>query len=223
MSPISFAFVEFTISSLQIIISTHLGMLQVIDVKEVLARFNTDVIGSCAFGIRCNSFENAHSDFRLHGKKIFDETTFKTVKGIFQFAFPNLSKRLHLLVIERDVEKFFTKVVTETYEYRKRNNIERNDFMQLLIELKDKENILEEKLDAITMNELIAQAFIFFIAGFDTSSTAIMFGLYELSVNVDIQTKLRGEINNVLQQHSGRITYEAVQEMKYLEQVIDGN
>jgi cytochrome P450 family 6 len=68
---------------------------------------------------------------------------------------------------------------------------------------------------------LASQAFIFFLAGFETSSTTLSFCLYELAVNPDIQTKLREEVDATLQKFTG-ITYDAVQSMTYLSQVIDG-
>jgi cytochrome P450 family 6 len=46
--------------------------------------------------------------------------------------------------------------------------------------------------------------------------------LYELARHEDIQEKLRREINSVLEQHNGQMTYDSIQDMKYLSQVIDG-
>jgi cytochrome P450 family 6 len=60
------------------------------------------------------------------------------------------------------------------------------------------------------------------LAGFETSSTTLSFCLYELAVNPDIQTKLREEIDVTLAKMGGQITYDGVQSMKYLSQVIDG-
>jgi cytochrome P450 family 6 len=60
------------------------------------------------------------------------------------------------------------------------------------------------------------------LAGFETSSTTLSFCLYELAVNPDIQTKLREEIDVTLARTKGQITYDGVQSMKYLSQVIDG-
>lgn len=45
-----------------------------IEIKEFLARFTTDVIGSCAFGVECNSLTNPDAEFRKYGKLIFENT-----------------------------------------------------------------------------------------------------------------------------------------------------
>jgi len=41
-------------------------------------------------------------------------------------------------------------------------------------------------------------------------------------MNPAIQTKLRKEIDTTLEEFGGKITYDGVQSMKYLGQVIDG-
>lgn len=46
--------------------------------------------------------------------------------------------------------------------------------------------------------------------------------LYELARNPDVQDKARVEIKSVLQKYGGELTYEALQEMTYFRQVIDG-
>lgn len=77
----------------------------------------------------------------------------------------------------------------------------------------------EEKF---TFLQLAAQAFIFFVGGFETTATTIQFTLYELSKNQEIQKKLRNEIKRVLAKHNGQVTYEAVYEMEYMGRVMDG-
>jgi len=72
------------------------------------------------------------------------------------------------------------------------------------------------------MNSLAAQAFVFFLAGFETSSTTMTFCLYELSLHQDIQDRVRQEIDVVLQKHDGKLTYEGIQEMVYLDKVVSG-
>lgn len=67
-----------------------------------------------------------------------------------------------------------------------------------------------------------AQFVQFFMAGFETTGSTISFTLYELSLNIPVQDKLREEIQRVIKAHDG-ITYEAIQEMKYLDMTIKGN
>lgn len=72
------------------------------------------------------------------------------------------------------------------------------------------------------MDEAAAQCFVFFLAGFETSSTTMTFALYELAVHQDIQDKVREEIKSVLAKHNNKISYDSLKEMKYQRQVIDG-
>lgn len=48
------------------------------------------------------------------------------------------------------------------------------------------------------------------------------FCLFELAKHSEIQRLVHEEIDRVLQQHNGHITYESVSEMKYLDACIDG-
>jgi cytochrome P450 family 6 len=72
------------------------------------------------------------------------------------------------------------------------------------------------------MDEITAQVMVFFTGGFETSSVSMSFCLYELAMNMAIQSRLRTEIDTVLEHHGGSITYEAVKEMKYLDKVVSG-
>lgn len=74
----------------------------------------------------------------------------------------------------------------------------------------------------LTMNELAAQAFVFFIAGFETSSSTLSFIMYEMSINQNIQDKLRAEIRRIILRYDANITYEAINEMIYMDKVING-
>lgn len=63
-----------------------------IEVKEILARFTTDIISSCAFGILANSLHNPDSEFRKYGKKIFAPDLKVLITGLLAFVIPALDK-----------------------------------------------------------------------------------------------------------------------------------
>ena len=69
---------------------------------------------------------------------------------------------------------------------------------------------------------LPAQAFVFFLAGFETSSNTMGNLMTELSQHRHVQERMRREVDEVLARHDGCITYDALHEMTYMEQVIDG-
>lgn len=50
----------------------------------------------------------------------------------------------------------------------------------------------------------------------------MIFCLYELAQNMDIQEKLREEIVETLKENDGNLTYELMIKMKYLHMVVDG-
>nr|UOV22656.1 cytochrome P450 6a23 [Epicauta chinensis] len=189
-----------------------------LDIKEILGCFTTDIIGSVAFGLDFNTFQSTNSPFRRYGKRVFKPTTYEIFKSVFGENFRTFAYLLRMKIIPDDVAKFFTQLVRDTVMYRERNHFTRKDFIQILIDMKNnRENIDDNRL---TVDELAAQCFIFFLAGFETSSTTMTFALYELARQPRIQQKLRKEINDVLQKHNNQITYDAIKDMKYMNQVI---
>ncbi|KAL0270239.1 UNVERIFIED_CONTAM: hypothetical protein PYX00_007712 [Menopon gallinae] len=205
---------------------------KVIEVKEMLARFTTDVISSCAFGIETNSLKNPKSEFRKHGKRIFEADLRNMVVNMMLFVYPNLTKMFKLRVIPEDVTEFFINAVRETVEHREKTNTKRNDFLQLVMQLMKAGKIEdadktpvdgmtdEEMVQKFTLHEAAAQCFVFFIAGFETSSTTLTYCLYELARNPDIQKRLQDEIDSVMIDCSGQVTYEGLHSMEYLDMVV---
>ncbi|KAH8355325.1 hypothetical protein KR093_010972, partial [Drosophila rubida] len=194
----------------------------VVEVRELLARFTTDVIGTCAFGIECSSLKDPEAEFRVMGRKSITDLRHNVIGIMMLNSFPKFSRRIHMKMTPEHIEKFFLRIVKETIAYREQNNIRRNDFMDQLIDLKNNRLIKSETGESmsLTVEEITAQAFVFFAAGFETSSTTMGFALYELAQRQDIQDRLRKECNEVLAKHNGELTYESLKEMGYLCQVI---
>lgn len=71
-------------------------------------------------------------------------------------------------------------------------------------------------------NMIAAQVCVFFLGGFETAATSMSFCLYELSLNQDVQRRLRDEIDHVLREHKGHFTYNALEQMEYLDHVVAG-
>lgn len=66
---------------------------------------------------------------------------------------------------------------------------------------------------------MTSQAFIFFLAGFETSSTTMSNVLYELALNQVCQNKLREEVKEILKKDE-KLTYENIKKMSYMDKVV---
>ncbi|XP_050078189.1 cytochrome P450 6A1-like [Anopheles maculipalpis] len=195
----------------------------VVEMKDLLARFTTDVIGSVAFGLECNSLKDPEAKFRVMGRKVFQLSRYRALKIFLAGQFPQIARAFHVKLTAPDVSDFFMGVVKDTIEFRKSNNVQRNDFMTLLMKLM-KEQVEQseaaDQIDHLTFDEIAAQAFVFFLAGFETSSTAMSFCLYELALQQELQDKARQNVREVLKKYD-TISYEAIHEMKYIEMCIN--
>ncbi|XP_032662744.1 probable cytochrome P450 6a20 [Odontomachus brunneus] len=198
-----------------------------VDIKEIFARYTTDIIMSTALGIKSNCLVEANNEYRYWGKKFFELNPFWSAMRIFA---PEILEFFSIPATDRGVTKFFTKLFRDNVEYRQTHNVVRHDFMNLLIQLMEKGYVelddnnrdnadKSSNTNKLTMLEATAQAFVFFIAGFETSSTTATFCLYELAVHQDIQDKVRQEIDETLKKHGG-LTYDALNEMTYLHKVV---
>jgi cytochrome P450 family 6 len=68
----------------------------------------------------------------------------------------------------------------------------------------------------------VAQALAFMIGGYETSAGTLSYALYELALHPEIQHSVRAEILDVLNKHDGKLTYDSMQDMVYLDRVVSG-
>lgn len=91
------------------------------------------------------------------GKRVFDLPGSIMVKHFFMSSFKHLAIALRMRGVHKDVSTFFLGIVKETVEYREKHNIKRNDFMDLLIQLKNHGTLDGADVGKLSMNEIAAQ------------------------------------------------------------------
>ncbi|NP_001306576.1 probable cytochrome P450 6a14 [Solenopsis invicta] len=188
----------------------------VVECKDLTSKFTVDVIGSCAFGLEMNALKEENNEFQKMGRYIFRSSPTVILKNTLK-EIPWFYKNFGHLIDDHEITKFMTDITRSTIEYRKQNNIHRHDFIDTLIDIKDNPDKLG--FDNVTDEFIAAQAFVFFAAGFETSSTTMSHAMYELALNQSIQDKVREEIKEVLNNSNGEILYDDIKKMTYLEKV----
>ena len=135
----------------------------------------------------------------------------EAIKFLFSVEWPDLARKLHLTFVPKDIGDFFLKTFIQTLEDREANQINRNDFVKLLLGLNN----------IYTKEELAAEAFLVFSGGFETSSTLMTFALYELALHPEIQHRLREEISAGIEDSDGKLSYDMLIGFKYLDMVVN--
>ncbi|KAI5633032.1 cytochrome p450 domain-containing protein [Phthorimaea operculella] len=181
---------------------------ETINMSEFYDKYTMEIIGSVGFGIECNGFRNPNSE---------------TLTRAVAFFAPNFFDMLKIKRINPIIINFFTSLVEEIVEYRERHSYKRNDFLQTLIELKNAHvhDSAGTPSFPFSMQDVAANTMLYMFAGYETSATTGQFAAFELAANPQVQEKARQEVKRVLKKYDGIFTYEAQNEMTYLNMVLD--
>lgn len=195
---------------------------QTLDYRDFASRYMCEIIGEVAFGLKCNAMRDPTCEIMMLSDFLSFTDMGQRIKFLLANSYQDWCRKLSVQVTPKRIQNFFLKLIIETVEYREKNNIQRNDFLSLLIQLKNNGKLdgEEKEVGKISFTDLAAQCFAFFLAGFETSSTGLSYALYELSINQELQDKTRREIEKVLARHDGKVTYDAIMDMEYCGQVI---
>ncbi|KAF9810969.1 hypothetical protein SFRURICE_001492 [Spodoptera frugiperda] len=202
---------------------------ETVNFTDFYSKYAMEIIGNVGFGVECNGFVNPKSEFYIRGHEYFDhQSHYWRLIRAFAFFAPDTFDSLKIRRISSKIENFFCGIVKRTVEYRQKHSVTRNDFLQTLIELKNGHVVDEQgeikysKTDfPFTMTDVAANTMLYMIAGYETSATTGQFAAYQLALNPHIQARVRKEVDTVLAKYGGECTYEAQNEMVYLNMVLD--
>lgn len=109
---------------------------KMLDARDFLGRYTVDIIGNVAFGIDVNAMKE-DSEFLHMGQKFFEPTQFERVGQIIANTNYWMYKIFKLRMVSKKVTDFFINVVNNTMTYRRKNNVERNDFLHFLMKINE--------------------------------------------------------------------------------------
>ncbi|GAB0096684.1 hypothetical protein DMENIID0001_122270 [Sergentomyia squamirostris] len=215
---------------------------QVLEMSEFFTRVSSDVIATCAFGINVDSLTHRNNEVYEAAKKLSDfSSPIKMIKFIIYRFFPKLLIWLGIKTVDEKEANFLRKLVVEAMKIREEQNIIRPDMIHLLMEAQkgtlthaevdkdtagfatvEQSNVGWKKTNRVwTETDIVAQCFVFLLAGFETTASTLGFASYAIGVNPEIQKRLYEEVKEVNDGLNGkRLTYDTLNKMKYLDMVI---
>ncbi|XP_071785223.1 cytochrome P450 3A13-like [Asterias amurensis] len=208
-----------------------------INCKDLYGGFTMDTVAWCGFGLKIDSQVTKDHEFVINAKKAFKSAE-SILRNLVVSIFPMMRPVLLYFnagIIPNEVVSFFETVTSESCKLRKEQGSDLDkskniDMLQLMLNAHNEapdptddvpgngvHNMKRKR--ALTNNEVTAQALLFFLAGYETTSSLLGFASYLLALNPDIQDKLYAEIQDKAPSRDV-IGYDVVNKMTYLDMVI---
>lgn len=106
----------------------------ILEIKEVSAKYMIDLVASCFFGLEINSFGEKDSEFRIFSRKMFNFDVYRSFSLFSYFFVPKFVSWFKLRLLD---SSYLQRVLHETLSKRKDMDMKRNDFVDLLLQVKE--------------------------------------------------------------------------------------
>ncbi|CAF1280803.1 unnamed protein product [Rotaria magnacalcarata] len=194
-----------------------------INMYELYKRLTMDVICRCAFGIYTDMQNDINNPYLLKSAEVFKTDADDMLLMRLSNLIPSLARPLHDILFSTaefrrrliDAIPFLSNFITELPYLWLMNRVrevvdqraksssdtkERVDLLQLMMDASTADPVIDTANDHVTskvlkFEELIPNIFIFMVAGYETTSTALAYSTYVLATRPEIQDKLIEEIN----------------------------
>ncbi|XP_017117297.1 probable cytochrome P450 6d5 [Drosophila elegans] len=202
-----------------------------LELKRLMATYAIDIIATTIFGLDIDSFADPNNEFQAISKKINRNNFEDIVRGAASFLYPGLEKFFVRIGWKQEANERMRELSNRTVDLREQNNIVRKDMLQLMLQLRNQGKVntddsvwtaesTKNGLKSMSKNLIAGQLFLFYIAGYETTASTAAFTLYELTQNAEVMEKAAEDVRSAIEKHGGKLTYDAISDMKYLEACI---
>lgn len=209
------------------LIDKELEKSDIFEVTDIMTRYTMDCICSLSFGVDTNTMSDARDNpFRIMGELIFAGSRYRALKASARLIWPSIFYGIGMKNFPAEIAKFFNKLVMGIFNERQNKPSPRNDIIDVIMAMKTNGILCfrgdsikgDKKVEMVLDDELIVATVVgLFAAGFETSATTLSLSLYELAKNEEAQDRAIAEIDSYLERTGGKITYECINELPYVE------
>lgn len=184
-----------------------------VNVWKIYSEYSMEVILATAFGVHISSDIRAQ-EIRRHAAGFFSSSSISMLFGaLMPSLFPYISTFMRTRVNSiHYITKISKAIIAERRKNASQGQVNRRDLLQLMIEAGQN--------GKLTDDEIVSQSFIFLLAGYETTSSALSFTSYLLALNPDIQQRLINEIDDKCPKGT-TISAELISSMTYLDMVFN--
>lgn len=122
------------------------------EMKELSSRYTSDVIASCAFGLKVDSLKDRTNDFFTIGTSSLNFGTVRVgLRLLLIRSLPKLMRAIGFEFFPANVKQFFKSMVIDTMEVREKESIFRPDMINILMQVR--KGILSQQADPETKHD----------------------------------------------------------------------
>ncbi|KAL0882450.1 hypothetical protein ABMA27_000928 [Loxostege sticticalis] len=210
-------------------------MSDIVEARLIMARYTMACITSCAFGVDGKTMEDGflQNPFKGLGDLAFNQTKFEAFKLIIRTVWPGIFYGFGQKIVPIKFNQFFHELITSVFKARGYKPSDRNDFIDFILSFQENKHITGDSISNLITGEknkasvpvndefLVAQCFIFFLAGFETSATTLSYTVYEFAKNPDVMRRAQKEVDEYLLKRENKLQYDSVNELPFLDACVD--
>lgn len=190
-----------------------------------IGRFTLDVVLSAAFStdFHVQDGDEVPPTVKLMKESISSEV-FQDPVVILCSLFPYLERIFELMDYSIFSRKLRTHIcqLTEAMIRAKNNGVsKRTDLMQQMLGYQISKHEAKTASKGLTQKEIVGNSFLMLFAGYDTTQQSLTYLFYNLARHPEVQDRLRSEIEEAMQRNDNKITYQTINDVKYMTQCIN--
>lgn len=136
----------------------------VFNCQDLIARLNTNIISSVAYGLEVDTITQPDHIMRKMGLEVFQPSLIAGLRFFTAMFLPIINRIFKFKLVNNKIEIFFKQIISETVSLRESDELyNHDDLMQKLIQLKN--NGLGDKKEEFSLSEVFAQSFGFYLGG----------------------------------------------------------
>lgn len=140
-------------------LQTFINKNESIDMNEVFQEFTVEVITNVAFGIETKCLGNSKNDFYKIARGTAEASMTEIAKMFILMCSERLAKWIDLRFIPEKTSQFVIDALRKSVVYREKNEILRNDFCQLMV------NLMKHPDVQLPFSEMTSNCYLFLHAG----------------------------------------------------------
>ncbi|UJR20002.1 hypothetical protein I4U23_023136 [Adineta vaga] len=215
------------------------------NIYALYKRMTMDVICGCAFGIDTdmqNDIDNVYMKKSIACFEIDIEKLFIVkLSNVMPFLIPLLTQIFKIgLLVKKTIRKCISNTtfenddipavwlierLEEVLKKRLTSENKRTDLLQLMLDASTQDEIKDDTSEELSSkklhsNEVVLNAFLFMLAGFETTSNALAFATFALATTPDVQNKLQMEIDEIWNDDIDNLDYDIIANMTYMDMFV---